>query len=58
MKNEYHPFLHENSGGEMGFLFWHRKPYDVQGTEALFFRKVKENMFFCVFLLYLTQIIE
>ncbi len=30
----------------MGFLFWHRKPYDVQGTEALFFHKVKENMLF------------
>ena len=30
----------------MTFLFWHTNPYDVRGTEKLFFQKVKENMLF------------
>lgn len=30
----------------MAFLFWNRKPYDIAGTEALFMKKVKENMLF------------
>ena len=30
----------------MAFLFWHTNPYDVEGTDTLFFRKVKENMLF------------
>ncbi len=30
----------------MKFLFWHADPYDVEGTENLFLKKVKENMLF------------
>lgn len=30
----------------MAFLFWHCKPYDIQRTEALFMKKVRENMLF------------
>lgn len=30
----------------MAFLFWNTNPYDVEGTDTLFFRKVKENMLF------------
>lgn len=30
----------------MAFLFWHRKPYDIQKTEALFMKKVRENLLF------------
>lgn len=30
----------------MAFLFWHYKPYDIQKTEELFMKKVRENMLF------------
>ena len=30
----------------MAFLFWHRKPYDIQKTEALFMKEVRKNMLF------------
>lgn len=30
----------------MAFLFWHRNPYDIQKTEGIFLKKVKENMLF------------
>ena len=30
----------------MAFLFWHRKPYDIQKTEALFMEEVRKNMLF------------
>lgn len=30
----------------MAFLFWNSNPYDVQKTENLFFKKIKENMLF------------
>lgn len=30
----------------MAFLFWHRKPYDIQKTDALFLKEVRKNMLF------------
>lgn len=30
----------------MASLFWHSKPYDVAKTDKLFYKKMKENMFF------------
>ena len=30
----------------MAYLFWHKNPYDIQGTERLFMKKVRENMLF------------
>ncbi len=30
----------------MASLFWHNKPYDVEKTDKLFYKKIKENMLF------------
>lgn len=30
----------------MAGLFWHKKPYDIPGTEQLFMKKIRENMEF------------
>ena len=30
----------------MAYLFWHKNPYDIQDTERLFMKKVRENMLF------------
>ncbi|MBQ9136724.1 MAG: acyl-protein synthetase, partial [Lachnospiraceae bacterium] len=32
--------------GNMAFLFWHKNPYDIQKTEQLFRKQMRENMQF------------